>query len=116
MWASIVLALLCTMLLVSVVPLHAQLDEIGNPSDHGHHGAGVAAWEGSAQSVAYLERNHHLAGFFVLLMGCAELSQALHPTSLYLGQVHVASCHVVGQCHAPRWERPLSLADRIAQF
>ena len=70
------------MLFVSAAPLYAQPGEGGHPSDHHHHGASVGGWEGSAQGVAYSEFNHHLAGLFVLLMGCAELSQALHLPSL----------------------------------
>ena len=82
--ASIVLAVLCTMLFVSAAPLYAQPDEGGDPSDHDHHGASAIAggWEGSVQAVAYSEFNHHLAGLFVLLMGCAELSQSLRLPSL----------------------------------
>jgi len=95
-WALIVLAILCTMLLVSVVPLHAQFDKIGNPSDHGHHGAGVAAWEGSARGVAYSEFNHHLAGLLVLLMGCAELSQALHLTSIFWARLVLPAAMLLG--------------------
>jgi hypothetical protein len=95
-WASIVLAILCTMLLVSVVPLHAQLGESGNLSDHGHHGASVAMWEGSAQRVAYSEFNHHLAGLFVLLIGCAELSQALHLTSLLWARLMLPAAMLLG--------------------
>jgi hypothetical protein len=95
-WASIVLAILCTMLLVSVVPLHAQLGESGNLSDHGHHGASVAVWEGSAQRVAYSEFSHHLAGLFVLLMGCAELSQVLHLTSLLWARLMLPAAMLLG--------------------
>ena len=121
MWASIVLALLCTMLLVSVVPLHAQLDEIGNPSDHGHHGASVGGWEGSARGVAYSEFNHHLAGLFVLLIGCAELSEAsylppllwarlLLPAAMLLGSVML----LVGSDHEAWPIGSLSFAQTIS--
>ena len=69
-WTSIVLAVFCTMLLVSATPLYAQLGEGGHPSDHDHHNrASVDGWEGSVQGVAYSEFNHHLAGLFVLLVG-----------------------------------------------
>ena len=97
-WASIVLAVFCTMMFVGTAPLYAQLGEGGYLSGRGHHEASVGGWEGSAQGVAYSEFNHHLAGFFVLLMGCAELSQALHrpillwarfllPAAMLLGSV-----------------------------
>jgi hypothetical protein len=95
-WASIVLAILCTILLVSVVPLHPQLGESGSLSDHGYHGASVAAWEGSAQRVAYSEFNHHLAGLFVLLMGCAELGKTLHLTSLLWARLMLPGAMLLG--------------------
>ena len=83
-WASIVLVVFCTMMFVSAAPLYAQFGEGGYPSGRDYHGASVGGWEGLAQGVAYSEFNHHLAGFFVLLIGCAELSQALHrPTLLW---------------------------------
>jgi hypothetical protein len=46
---------------------------------HGHHGgeASLDRWEGSIQGIAYSERNHHIAGWFIMLMGLAELSHAL---------------------------------------
>jgi len=50
----------------------------------GHHDHGMVSdgWEGSAAGVAYSERNHHIAGWLVLLMGVAELSHALRLASL----------------------------------
>ncbi len=39
-------------------------------------------WEGSDAGIAYSERNHHVAGWLVLLMGFAELSHALRLTGL----------------------------------
>ncbi len=80
--ASIVLAVLCTMLFVNATPIYAQLGADGPLSGHDHYRASLDRWEGSAQGVAYSEFSHHLAGFFVLLIGCAELSQALHLPSL----------------------------------
>jgi len=84
------------MLLASVAPLYAQLGEGGHPSDHGHHGASVGAWESLAQGVAYSEFNHHLAGLFVLLMGCAELSQALHLPSLLWARLLLPAAMLLG--------------------
>lgn len=46
------------------------------------HAASADAWEGSAKGIAYSERNHHIAGFMVLLMGLAELSHVLRLSSL----------------------------------
>ena len=102
-WASIVLAVLCTMLLVSTAPLYAQPGQGGHssghdvaPSSHNLHGASVGGWEGSAQGVAYSEFNHHLAGLFVLLMGCAELSQALHWPSLLWARLLLPAAMLLG--------------------
>lgn len=82
-WAGMVLAILCT-LIVSTTLLYAQAGESGHPATHDHQGASTIAggWEGSVQGIAYSEFNHHLAGFFVLLMGCAELSQSFRLPSL----------------------------------
>src|SRR6185312_4576426 len=39
---------------------------------HGGHALGnPEAWEGSKEGIAYSERNHHIAGFMVVLMGLA---------------------------------------------
>lgn len=94
------------MLLVSAAPLYAQLGKGGHPSNHDHHGASVGGWEGSVQGMAYSEFNLHLVGLFVLLMGCAELRQALHLPSLLWGQASAAGRHAVRQCHSPDLERP----------
>jgi putative copper resistance protein D len=48
-----------------------------------HHQLGSAeAWEGSAKGIAYSERNHHIAGLMVVLMGLAELSHVLRLSPL----------------------------------
>ncbi len=50
-----------------------------------HHAPGsaeVGQWEGSPEGKAYSEFNHHLAGFFVLLIGLSELRQSLVPLQL----------------------------------
>jgi hypothetical protein len=49
---------------------------------HAHGAAGVGQWEGSPEGKAYSESNHHLAGFFVLLIGLSELRQSLVPLQL----------------------------------
>jgi hypothetical protein len=47
-------------------------------SSHAHHAPAVAGqWDGSPEGVAYSERNHHLAGVFVLLIGLSELRGGL---------------------------------------
>ena len=95
-WNSIVLAVFCTILLVSATPLYAQLGAGGDPSDHDHHRASIDGWERSAQGVAYSEFNHHLAGFFVLLIGCAEFSQALHLPSLFWVRLLLPAAMLLG--------------------
>ncbi len=52
------------------------------PLDHMGHMTVPSSWEGSQEGVAYSERNHHIAGWLVLLMGFAELSHALRLPSL----------------------------------
>ena len=94
--ASIVLAVFCTMLLVSTTPIYAELGAGGHLSGHDHYRASVDGWEGSAQGVAYSEFNHHLAGFFVLLIGCAELSQALHLPSLLWARFLLPAAMLLG--------------------
>jgi putative copper resistance protein D len=43
----------------------------------GHDHAAGAQWEGSPAGVQYSDRNHHLAGIFILLVGLTELWGAL---------------------------------------
>ena len=102
-WVSIALVVFCAMPLVCTAPLYAQPGQGGHssghdvaPSSHNHHGASVSGWEGSAQGVAYSEFNHHLAGFFVLLMGCAELSQALYRPSLLWARLLLPAAMLLG--------------------
>lgn len=94
--ASIVLAVLCTMLFISATPIYAELDAGGHLSGHDHYRASVNGWEGSAQGVAYSEFSHHLAGFFVLLIGCAELSQAVHLPSLLWARFLLPAAMLLG--------------------
>ncbi|HJT22129.1 MAG TPA: hypothetical protein VJ746_16770 [Nitrospira sp.] len=48
------------------------------PESHGHQSS--SGWEGSAAGIAYSERNHHIAGLLVFMMGLAELGHALRLT------------------------------------
>jgi hypothetical protein len=68
---------------------HAGEDRHGEPheaaaalSDRHGQAASPDGWEGSAAGIAYSERNHHIAGLLVALMGLAELSHALRLSSL----------------------------------
>ena len=91
------LLVLCAALFApNVIPVHAQQEGDAQAGQHrvsvmghDHHGAAVSpdAWEGSADGIAYSERNHHIAGWFVLLMGLSELSHALRLPSLQWARV-----------------------------
>jgi putative copper resistance protein D len=48
-----------------------------SPHDHHHAPTVSGQWDGSLEGVAYSERNHHLAGVFVLLIGLSELREGL---------------------------------------
>jgi putative copper resistance protein D len=62
-------------------PLHH--DAIHAGAHDGHQRAEAAdAWEGSTKGIAYSERNHHIAGFLVIVMGLAELSHLLRLSTL----------------------------------
>lgn len=60
----------------------ASLTAPSHEQDHVGHGTMGSDWEGSEEGIAYSERNHHLAGLFVVLMGLAELSHAMRLTSI----------------------------------
>jgi len=62
-------------------PLHHGQPPSGGHDEHGH-AKSAEGWEGSAKGIAYSERNHHIAGFMVVLMGLAELSYVLRLSSL----------------------------------
>lgn len=52
-----------------------------SPPEHGHEHHVIApaqdSWEGSEVGIAYSEQNHHFAGWMVILMGLAEMSQVV---------------------------------------
>ena len=50
--------------------------------EHSGHANASPGWEGSKEGIAYSERNHHIAGWLVIMMGLAELSHALRLPSL----------------------------------
>ncbi len=88
-WCSVgCLALLVLLEVTQVNQTHAQNgmaehDAVHNSSSgHEHQGAGtLGGWEGSPAGIAYSEFNHHVAGLLLLVIGCAELSQALRSSS-----------------------------------
>lgn len=85
-------SLLCRMALVALLTAAPALAQhsatLPHDSPHilGHdlhaYPQSAEVWEGSANGIAYSERNHHIAGFMVLLMGFAELSHVLRFSSL----------------------------------
>lgn len=77
------LLFLCAVLWAALTPslLSAQHGELHHAavtagSHHDGHAGSTESWEGSAAGVAYSERNHHVAGLFVVLIGLAELGYA----------------------------------------
>ena len=84
--------LVCRMTLLTLLTVAPALAQHSVPFPHGsphaeahdRHDLGAQAevWEGSAKGIAYSERNHHMAGFMVMLMGIAELSHVLRLSSL----------------------------------
>jgi hypothetical protein len=58
--------------------------EHGAAMSHDHHSSDAVAdsWEGSAAGIAYSEKNHHFAGWMVVLMGLAEVSHVMRLPSL----------------------------------
>jgi len=81
--------LLCAVLWAALTPVllsaqHAELHPAAVTAGSHHDGHPVSAdgWEGSAAGIAYSERNHHVAGLFVMLMGLAELGYACRWSTL----------------------------------
>lgn len=60
----------------------ANLTAPSQEHDHAGHATMGFDWEGSQEGIAYSERNHHVAGLFIILMGLAELSHALRLPSI----------------------------------
>ena len=63
------------LLIIVAGPAIAQHGDALHEAGHDH--AAGAQWEGSPAGVQYSDRNHHLAGIFILLVGLAELWGAL---------------------------------------
>ncbi|MGH7231555.1 MAG: hypothetical protein ACREJU_09390 [Nitrospiraceae bacterium] len=85
LWATCV-GLIGTLVILLSLPSFAQ--HIGTEHEPAHHPDRLQAdpakplWEGSAEGIAYSEFNHHLAGFFVLLIGLSELRPAFGMATL----------------------------------
>lgn len=90
-WFIVLLITWSTLFVPGLRPLYAQH---GDAEPVGHHEAAIIGhdhparesvydgWEGSVAGIAYSERNHHIAGWSVVLMGLAELSHAMRLPSL----------------------------------
>lgn len=75
--------------LVFSIPAESVLTQQGEPSHETAHDHGVSSsqpagpqWEGSLEGIAFSDRNHHVAGILVLLIGLTELREALAITLL----------------------------------
>jgi hypothetical protein len=91
-WRRVLTLFLCCVGLIGLLAAAPAPAQHSAPSPHdsphaGSHSGHVLApsaeaWEGSARGIAYSERNHHIAGLLVILMGFAELSHVLRLLSL----------------------------------
>jgi hypothetical protein len=86
--AVVYLAVLLLVPLMEGIPVRAELGTVEHPphetpSGHEQHNISPTSggWEGSAAGIAYSEFNHHVAGVFLVIIGCAELSQAVRSSS-----------------------------------
>jgi putative copper resistance protein D len=74
------------LLIVAAGPVLAQHGATIHESGHDHGGSSSHTigpqWEGSLEGIAYSDRNHHVAGLLVLLIGLTELREALAITLL----------------------------------
>jgi hypothetical protein len=71
------------------IPAESVITQQGEPAherthDHGAPSSQTAGpqWEGSLEGIAFSDRNHHVAGILVLLIGLTELREALAITLL----------------------------------
>lgn len=89
-WLLVLLIFCSTLFALGPIPLYAQQGD-AEPEHHraamvGHdHHASIPIadrWEGSVAGIAYSERNHHIAGWSVVLMGLAELTHAMRLPSI----------------------------------
>jgi hypothetical protein len=105
--------LLCRMALMALLTATPALAQHAVPLSHDslhtvghdlHAQPGVAeAWEGSVNGIAYSERNHHIAGLMVMLMGLAELSHVLRLSSLRSARLLLPSALIVAGLFIMVW-------------
>ena len=96
--------------LLTAAPALAQLSApLSHDSPHtvGHelhaHPGSADVWEGSEKGIAYSERNHHIAGFMVVLMGLAELSHVLRLSSLRWARLRLPSAMLLAGLFVMIW-------------
>src|SRR5215217_1730329 len=77
----IYLVLMLGFLVTWIDPVLAQRHVGHDTGDHSQESGVVHAWEGSAAGIAFSEFNHHVSGFLLFVIGCAEMSQALRSSS-----------------------------------
>lgn len=108
----VLLILFCTLCIVGVVRAAAQPEgeahagqHLAAVSGHGHRdGAAVSdAWEGSAEGIAYSERNHHIAGWMIILMGLAEVSHVVRLPSLMWARLLLPSAMLFAGVFVTIW-------------
>lgn len=96
--------------LLFVAPAYAQHSasfshDSSHMAGHERHDRGGPAepWEGSQEGIAYSERNHHIAGFMVVLMGLAELSHVLRLSSLRWARLLLPSAMLLAGLFVMIW-------------
>ncbi len=84
-------AVVCLTIAFESAPLFAQdagqsRGDSHSPAEHGHEHHLIApaqdSWERSEVGIAYSEQNHHFAGWMVILMGMAEMSQVVRLSAI----------------------------------
>ena len=105
--------LLCRMALLALLTAAPALAQHSAPLSHDSphtvgpdllaHPGSAEVWEGSSKGIAYSERNHHVAGFMVLLMGFAELSHVLRLSSLRWARLLLPSAMLVAGLFVMIW-------------
>jgi hypothetical protein len=118
----------CSMpLILDLMPLYAEHEgeaQVGHLEaavvghDHDPGKAVSDAWDGSAAGIAYSERNHHIAGWCVVVMGLAELSHAMRLSSLGWARLLLPAAMLVSGIFLMIWSDheawpigPLSLTE-----
>ena len=105
--------LFCRMALLALLTAAPALAQLSAPLSHdsphtvGHelhaHPGSADVWEGSEKGIAYSERNHHIAGFMVVLMGLAELSHVLRLSSLRWARLLLPSAMLLAGLFVMIW-------------